>query len=197
MGVGLHGLHEPSHDLDLGNSGTAMRLLAGLLAGQAFGSRLKGDASLNKRPMQRVTAPLTQMGAHIQTSEGGTPPVSISPARGPLTPVDYKSPVASAQVKSCVLLAGLYADGTTCVSEPAATRDHTERMLQTFGCSVVRHDKRACVTGGGALTGCDIEVGAILQASPIAQRVRDSCDRQRATARPLIPVGSEPAAASR
>lgn len=157
-GVGLHGLREPGHDLDLGNSGTAMRLLAGLLAGQPFASCLTGDASLSKRPMQRVTVPLAQMGAHIQASEGGTPPLGIAPARGPLTAIDYASPVASAQVKSCVLLAGLYADGNTCVSEPAATRDHTERMLRTFGYDVRCTDTTACVTGGGVLTGCELEV---------------------------------------
>jgi len=157
-GVGLHGLREPSRDLDLGNSGTAMRLLAGLLAGQSFASCLTGDASLNKRPMQRVTVPLAQMGAHIQTSDDGTPPLSIAPARGPLSAVDYVSPVASAQVKSCVLLAGLYAVGTTCVSEPAATRDHTERMLRTFGYEARCGDKSACVTGGGVLKGCELSV---------------------------------------
>ncbi len=158
QGVGLRGLRAPEHALDLGNSGTAMRLLAGLLAGQRFATCLTGDESLSKRPMQRVTVPLTQMGAQIETSDGGTPPLRIAPASGPLKAVDYASPVASAQVKSCVLLAGLYAAGRTCVSEPAVTRDHTERMLQAFGYELQSTEAAVCLAGGGVLRGCDIAV---------------------------------------
>ena len=141
-GVGLHGLRAPSAPLDLGNSGTSMRLLAGLLAGQRFASTLTGDASLSRRPMRRVTEPLALMGASIRTAEGGTPPLAISPPAAPLRGIDYPMPMASAQVKSCLLLAGLYAEGETVVHEPAPTRDHTERMLRGFGYEV----------GGTALT---------------------------------------------
>ena len=141
-GVGREGLREPAAAIDLGNSGTAMRLIAGLLAGQRFGSTLVGDASLSRRPMRRITEPLTRMGARIGTAHGGTPPLTIRPA-GRLAPIDYASPVASAQVKSCILLAGLCADGRTCVTEPAPARDHTERMLAAFGADVTREDASA------------------------------------------------------
>jgi 3-phosphoshikimate 1-carboxyvinyltransferase len=133
-GVGLHGLRGAGHPLDMGNSGTAMRLMTGLLCGQPFESELIGDASLMKRPMERVAAPLRLMGANIATSDG-KPPVRIEPCGG-LKAIRYDLPVASAQVKSAVLLAGLYANGATEVIEPAITRDHTERMLMGFGCSV-------------------------------------------------------------
>jgi len=156
-GVGLHGLRAASSELDLGNSGTSMRLLAGLLAGQGFASTLVGDASLSRRPMVRVTDPLARMGARITTTETGTPPLYIEPAAG-LHPIDYRMPVASAQVKSCLLLAGLYADGETCVTEPAPTRDHTERMLAAFGHPVHRDGPRICVTGGGHLRACSLDV---------------------------------------
>ncbi|MBA1330106.1 3-phosphoshikimate 1-carboxyvinyltransferase, partial [Candidatus Endoriftia persephone str. Guaymas] len=125
-GVGMQGLKQPSAPLDLGNSGTSMRLLSGLMAGQGFDVTLVGDSSLSGRPMQRVTDPLGQMGAQIDTDEGGTAPLSIHGGRQ-LTGIDYKLPMASAQVKSSVLLAGLYAQGETCTTEPAPTRDHTER----------------------------------------------------------------------
>ncbi|MEK7230866.1 MAG: 3-phosphoshikimate 1-carboxyvinyltransferase, partial [Pseudomonadota bacterium] len=131
-GVGLRGLKAPSTVLDCGNSGTSMRLLCGLLAGQNFDCELTGDASLCRRPMQRVAAPLGQMRAEIKTAEGGRPPLKlmgVSDLRG----IDYGMPIASAQVKSALLLAGLYARGRTCVTEPAPTRDHTERMLGAFG----------------------------------------------------------------
>ncbi|HID50149.1 MAG TPA: 3-phosphoshikimate 1-carboxyvinyltransferase, partial [Chromatiales bacterium] len=121
-GVGLHGLRAPRRDLYLGNSGTSMRLLAGLLAAQPFDSTLTGDASLSTRPMRRVTEPLAQMGARIETTPEGTPPLRIHGNPG-LHGIDYAMPVASAQVKSCLLLAGLYASGQTCVTEPAPTRD--------------------------------------------------------------------------
>jgi 3-phosphoshikimate 1-carboxyvinyltransferase len=133
-GAGLHGLKAPGHALDMGNSGTAMRLMTGLLSGQAFDSELVGDASLMKRPMERAAAPLRQMGARIETLSG-KPPVRISGNAG-LRGIRYELPVASAQVKSAILLAGLYAAGSTTVVEPAVTRDHTERMLQGFGCAV-------------------------------------------------------------
>ena len=131
-GVGLNGLKAPSQALDLGNSGTSMRLLSGLLAGQSFDVELIGDHSLMSRPMRRVTEPLAAMGARIDTSDNGTAPLRIRGGQQ-LKPIDYDMPVASAQVKSCLLLAGLYADGRTCVTEPAPTRDHTERMLAGHG----------------------------------------------------------------
>ena len=130
-GVGLHGLKKPSNILDCGNSGTSMRLLAGLLAGQAFDSELTGDTSLLKRPMERICTPLTQMGADIRTSSGGRAPLVIRGGKT-LQAIDYAMPVASAQLKSSILLAGLYAEGDTHVREPQITRDHTERMLRAF-----------------------------------------------------------------
>ncbi|MEW6353890.1 MAG: 3-phosphoshikimate 1-carboxyvinyltransferase [Pseudomonadota bacterium] len=158
-GVGLHGLQAPRAALYLGNSGTSMRLLAGLLAGQRFDTELTGDASLTRRPMRRVTAPLADMGARIETSGTGTAPLRI---RGgtPLRGIDYAMPVASAQVKSCLLLAGLYAHGRTCVTEPAPTRDHTERMLRGFGYPITRRGGAVCVEGGGALSATPIDVPA-------------------------------------
>jgi len=159
QGVGLHGLRRPAQPLDMGNSGTAMRLMAGILAGQAFDSVLTGDASLSKRPMKRVSEPLGQMGARIETNEGGRPPLRIHGGQK-LRGIDYPMPVASAQVKSSLLLAGLYADGETVVTEPAPTRDHTERMLRGFGYEVRVDGPRVRVRGGGALTACDIDVPA-------------------------------------
>ncbi|GAB6068046.1 hypothetical protein JCM13664_13650 [Methylothermus subterraneus] len=158
-GVGMHGLKAPSEPLDLGNSGTSMRLLCGLLAGQPFDSVLIGDASLSRRPMRRVTEPLKQMGAKIETTPEGTAPIRIFGGRK-LTGIHYQMPVASAQVKSALLLAGLYAEGETCVVEPAPTRDHTERMLLGFGYPVRREGKRVCLQGGGKLQGCDLDVPA-------------------------------------
>lgn len=158
-GVGLHGLQAPSEPLYLGNSGTSMRLLAGLLAGQAFDTVLTGDASLSKRPMRRVTEPLAQMGAYIETAEGGTAPLTIHGGQR-LQAIRYTLPMASAQVKSCVLLAGLYAQGRTCVTEPAPTRDHTERMLRGFGYPVEVSGATACVHGGGSLRATPIDVPA-------------------------------------
>ncbi|WP_408610725.1 hypothetical protein [Kineobactrum salinum] len=132
-GVGLHGLNAPAAALDLGNSGTSIRLLAGLLAGQSFASELSGDNSLCKRPMGRVIEPLRLMGARIDgTGTGATPPLRVHGGAA-LQAIHYDLPMASAQVKSCVLLAGLYARGRTSVTEPAPTRDHTERMLRGFG----------------------------------------------------------------
>ncbi|WP_233710365.1 bifunctional prephenate dehydrogenase/3-phosphoshikimate 1-carboxyvinyltransferase [Pseudomaricurvus albidus] len=158
-GVGLHGLQAPPGPLYVGNSGTSMRLLSGLLAGQNFDSELTGDESLSKRPMNRVANPLREMGAEIETAEGGLPPVKIK-GGAKLTAIDYQMPMASAQVKSCVLLAGLYADGKTQVTEPAPTRDHTERMLTGFGYAVERDGAKASLTSGGSLTSTKIEVPA-------------------------------------
>jgi 3-phosphoshikimate 1-carboxyvinyltransferase len=157
QGVGMHGLRASRMPLDLGNSGTSMRLLSGLLSGQDFESTLTGDSSLSTRPMRRVTEPLARMGARIETAEDGTAPLVIRPASG-LRGIEYHMPIASAQVKSCLLLAGLYAQGETCVTEPAPTRDHTERMLSGFGYEVRRQGPRVCVSGGGRLTACDIDV---------------------------------------
>ncbi|MXZ72368.1 MAG: 3-phosphoshikimate 1-carboxyvinyltransferase [Acidobacteria bacterium] len=142
--------------LDAGNSGTTMRLLAGILAGCPFTSTLMGDASLSRRPMQRIIEPLTAMGARIAAAEGGRPPLAIT--GGALTAIDYTLPVASAQVKSAVLLAGLRATGTTCVHEPVPTRDHTERALAAFGVPVVREAGAIEVTGGARLRGTDLTV---------------------------------------
>jgi len=158
-GVGLHGLKAPAAALDLGNSGTSMRLLSGLLAGQAFDVEVVGDHSLMSRPMRRVTDPLATMGAVIDTTENGTAPLKIRGGQQ-LRGIDYAMPVASAQVKSCLLLAGLYADGRTCVHEPAPTRDHTERMLSGMGYPLSRSDGTACVEGGGTLTATSIDVPA-------------------------------------
>ena len=158
-GVGLRGLQAPAEPLYLGNSGTSMRLLAGLLAPQPFDCVLTGDASLSRRPMRRVTDPLAQMGARIETTAEGTPPLTIH-GNPELRGIDYEMPVASAQVKSCLLLAGLYARGETCVTEPAPTRDHTERMLEGFGYAVRREGNRICVQSGGRLTAAPIDVPA-------------------------------------
>jgi len=156
-GVGLHGLQAPVTDLDVGNSGTSMRLMAGLLAGQAFNARLTGDVSLSTRPMRRVVDPLTTMGAVIETGHAGTAPLDIQGGCA-LTGIDYAMPVASAQVKSSVLLAGLYAEGKTCVTEPAPTRDHTERMLAGMGYPVEQANGRVCLEGGHTLQGMQIDV---------------------------------------
>jgi len=156
-GVGLHGLQAPQEPLYLGNSGTSMRLLSGLLSGQSFDAVLTGDASLTRRPMKRVTEPLRQMGAVIKTSPTGTAPLKIR-GGGTLEGIHYDMPVASAQVKSCLLLAGLYADGETSVTEPASTRDHTERMLAGFGYPVTRDGQRIGVRSGGTLHAADIDV---------------------------------------
>ena len=159
-GVGLHGLRPPAGTLDMGNSGTSMRLMSGLLAGQAFDTVLSGDASLNRRPMRRVTEPLALMGARIEATESGTAPLRIHGGQR-LTGIDYSLPVASAQVKSCLLLAGLYAAGVTRVTEPAPTRDHTERMLEGFGYPLAREgDRTVAITGGGTLLGTAIDVPA-------------------------------------
>lgn len=159
QGVGLHGLRPSAQPLDMGNSGTAMRLMAGILAGQKFDSVLIGDESLSKRPMRRVSDPLGKMGARIDTTEGGRPPLKIKGGQG-LRAIDYKMPMASAQVKSALLFAGLYADGETVVTEPAPTRDHTERMLRGFGYTVETQGATIRLRRGGKLMACDIDVPA-------------------------------------
>jgi 3-phosphoshikimate 1-carboxyvinyltransferase len=159
QGVGLRGLKQPAAALDCGNAGTAMRLLAGLLAGQRFDCELTGDESLRRRPMKRVADPLNRMGARIETAEGGRPPLRVHGGRQ-LTGIHYAMPMASAQVKSALLLAGLYADGRTCVTEPAPTRDHTERMLEAFGCAVEKKGRTVCVGGNPRLRATAIEIPA-------------------------------------
>ena len=161
-GVGMRGLKQPEHDLDMGNSGTAMRLMSGILAAQSFSSKLVGDESLTGRPMRRVTVPLEAMGARCATDDNGCPPIHIRGVET-LEPIDYKLPMASAQIKSAVLLAGLYAQGETSVTEPAPTRDHTERMLKAYGydCETEKvNDEVSTIrlTGGGQLTAANIDI---------------------------------------
>lgn len=158
-GVGLHGLQAPPGPIYVGNSGTTMRLLSGILAGQSFDTTLTGDASLSKRPMNRIAKPLREMGAVIETAEEGRPPLTIRGGK-PLTGLHYEMPMASAQVKSCLLLAGMYASGSTSVTEPAPTRDHSERMLQGFGYPVEVHGAKASIESGHKLTATQIEVPA-------------------------------------
>lgn len=158
-GVGLHGLRGSAMELDCGNAGTGMRLLTGLLAGQRFESRLIGDASLSRRPMRRVTEPLLRMGARIETAAGGFPPIRIYINNG-LQAIEYKPEIASAQLKSAVLLAGLYAQGETVVREPAPTRDYTERMLAAFGWPVRHEPGFAALSGGHRLRATDVLVPA-------------------------------------
>ena len=156
-GCGLHGLKEPEEVLDAGNSGTTIRLLAGVLAGQAFFSVLTGDRYLRRRPMTRVTAPLTSMGATILGRDGGSlPPLAIRGAR--LKGIDYTSPIASAQVKSALLLAGLFAEGQTTVTEPSLSRDHTERMFEGVGLPVQRDGLSVRVRGGRAIPALNLTV---------------------------------------
>ncbi|OBU56917.1 MULTISPECIES: 3-phosphoshikimate 1-carboxyvinyltransferase [Stenotrophomonas maltophilia group] len=158
-GVGIDGLKAPQAPLDCGNAGTGMRLLAGLLAGQAFDCTLIGDESLSGRPMRRVTGPLSQMGARIDTQDDGTPPLHVHGGQA-LHGIDFASPVASAQVKSAVLLAGLYAQGETSVTEPHPTRDYTERMLSAFGVDIAFSPGKARLRGGQRLRATDIVVPA-------------------------------------
>ena len=163
-GVGMNGLKPSKTPIYMGNSGTSMRLLAGILAAQSFDSVLTGDTSLNKRPMERIAAPLRQMGAVIQsTGTKGTSPLSITgrdKVGQPLRGIDYEMPVASAQIKSCLLLAGLWAEGTTTITQPEISRDHTERMLSAFGYPVQVNGNRISVEGGGKLIAGDIAVPA-------------------------------------
>jgi 3-phosphoshikimate 1-carboxyvinyltransferase len=164
-GVGLHGLRAPLKPLDMGNSGTGMRLLAGILAGQPFTTVLTGDDSLRKRPMERVAAPLRDMGATVETTNG-KPPMTITGRA--LKSIDYASPVASAQVKSAILLAGLFASGDTRVTEPGISRDHTERMLETFGAQISYGNRIASIRGPGHLVACDVSVPGDLSSAAFA-----------------------------
>jgi len=162
-GVGLRGLRKPAKEIDLGNSGTSMRLMAGILSGQSFDTKMIGDSSLSKRPMKRVITPLEKMGAKIDSHEG-RPPLLIHGGQQ-LKAIHYDMPMASAQVKSCVLLAGLYAEGETSVTEPEVTRDHTERMLRGFGYDVqsvteASGKTKVSLKGGGKLFACKIDVPA-------------------------------------
>ncbi len=158
-GVGRNGLAQPDKTLDLGNSGTSMRLLTGLLAGQSIQTELVGDGSLMKRPMRRVCDPLSLMTANVTTSDDGTPPVLIAPV-AQLQAITYELPVASAQVKSAILLAGLYAQGTTTIKESKITRDHTERMLESFSYPLDVKDGCVSVDGGKQLQATEIQVPA-------------------------------------
>jgi len=151
QGVGLEGLRAPSEALNAGNSGSTIRMLAGVLAGQRFRSVMTGDASLVRRPMKRVIAPLTQMGARIESAEGGLPPLAIE--GGTLKPIRYELPVPSAQVKSAILLAGLFAEGKTEVVEKVPTRDHTEIALEQMGAAIGRHQQTIAVQGRARLEG--------------------------------------------
>ncbi|MFN5869915.1 MAG: 3-phosphoshikimate 1-carboxyvinyltransferase [Akkermansiaceae bacterium] len=158
----IHGksmqLTPPESPIDCGNSGTGMRLLAGLLAGQKFTSELFGDASLSSRPMGRITLPLAEMGAKLETlgEKPGCAPLRIHGAE--LHPIDYEMPMASAQVKSAILLAGLFAEGTTSVTQPSVTRDHTERMMAAFKLSCITVENKISVSGGQMPESCDIKV---------------------------------------
>ncbi|MET4694809.1 bifunctional prephenate dehydrogenase/3-phosphoshikimate 1-carboxyvinyltransferase [Endozoicomonas lisbonensis] len=158
-GVGMHGLQQPPGPLYLGNAGTAMRLMAGLMAAQSFDVTLTGDTSLSGRPMNRVVKPLAEMGASIETAEGGRPPLVIKGGQA-LNGIHYDLPVASAQVQSCLLLAGLYAEGETSTVAPGIVRDHTNRMLSGFGYPVAVDGDRVAVQGGGKLTATRIDVPA-------------------------------------
>jgi 3-phosphoshikimate 1-carboxyvinyltransferase len=162
-GAGTCGLHAPDGPLDLGNSGTAMRLFAGLLAGQPFATELTGDDSLRRRPMNRVIKPLAMMGARI-SSKDGKPPLRIE-GGSRLSGIVYRLPVPSAQVKSAILLAGLSAEGEIAIVEPAVTRDHTERMLRTMGAELAQGETQIQMQGGQALTGTDIQVPADLSSA--------------------------------
>ena len=156
QGVGMNGLKEPRKPLNLGNSGTSIRLMSGLLSAQTFDSVLCGDESLSSRPMGRVINPLQEMGADISGNDS-KPPLVIKGGKQ-LSAIEYTLPVASAQIKSCLLLAGLYSEGTTSIIENGISRDHTERMLKGFGYDVISSPNKISLLGGGTLKGCEIEV---------------------------------------
>ena len=162
-GKGLDGLRAPAGDLDAGNSGSTIRMLSGILAGQPFRSRIAGDESLSRRPMKRVMKPLAEMGARICAHEDQFPPLEIE--GGALKPIDYVLPVASAQVKTCVLLAGLFADGRTSVTEPERSRDHTEIALREFGADVMVDRRKITVAGRPALQGRELIVPSDLSSA--------------------------------
>ena len=164
LGAGMDGLRSPDSSFNMGNSGTSMRLLTGLLAAQSFDSSLYGDHSLMSRPMTRIIDPLKSMGACVKGNENGYPPLLISGNRR-LKGINYDLPVASAQVKSCLLIAGMFAEGVTSLKEPAITRDHTERMLEGFGYPVSRTNGRISLSGGGNLHGRKFEVPSDLSSA--------------------------------
>ena len=162
-GKGLDGLRVPEHDLDAGNSGSTIRMLSGILAGQPFAARIVGDESLSRRPMQRVMKPLAQMGARIEARDGQFPPLRIE--GGKLRAIDYILPVPSAQVKTCVLFAGLYADGRTTVTEPVRSRDHTEIALGEFGADIVVEKQKITIAGRPRLEGRELTVPSDLSSA--------------------------------
>ena len=162
-GRGLDGLRAPAADLDAGNSGSTIRMLSGILAAQPFRTRIFGDESLSRRPMQRIMQPLAQMGAKLGAREGKFPPLEIEGAR--LHAIDYVSPVASAQVKTCVLFAGVFAEGATSVTEPVRSRDHTEIALREFGAEVTVERAKATVAGRPTLTGRELTVPSDLSSA--------------------------------
>jgi 3-phosphoshikimate 1-carboxyvinyltransferase len=176
-GAGMRGLEPPATTLDMGNSGTAMRLFSGLLCGRSFTTTLTGDASLRRRPMGRVIEPLGRMGARIDSNEG-LPPLTIRGGRD-LKGIEYSLPVPSAQVKSAILLAGLYADGETSILEPAPTRDHTERMLQFMGVELLAGNGRIRLSGGQAVRAAAIEVPGDLSSAAfviLAALLAENCE---------------------
>ena len=179
QGVGMRGLRAPDTELYMGNAGTGMRLIAGVMAAQKFDTVLTGDESLSARPMGRIIEPLRAMGAVIAGDEKGRPPLRIT-APDTLKSVEYPLPMASAQVKSCVLLAGLYANGITIVTEPAVTRDHTERMLRSFGYPVSTEPVgKVSLQGGGELTACDMNIPADISSAAfliVAATIADGAD---------------------
>ena len=162
-GKGLDGLRAPSADLDAGNSGSTIRMLSGILAGQPFAARLFGDESLSRRPMQRVMKPLGQMGAHIEARDGQFPPLHITGSK--LQPIEYTLPVPSAQVKTCVLFAGLYAEGETVVNEPIRSRDHTEIALREFGAELTVDRQRISIVGRPKLEARELVVPSDLSSA--------------------------------
>jgi 3-phosphoshikimate 1-carboxyvinyltransferase len=162
-GKGLSGLRQAAGDLDAGNSGSTIRMFSGILAAQPFRSRIFGDESLSRRPMQRIMTPLTQMGARIHGREGKYPPIEIE--GGPLTPIQYELPVPSAQVKTCVLFAGLFAEGETVVIEPVRSRDHSEIALREFGADLTVERQRISLRGRAKLGGREVEVPSDLSSA--------------------------------
>jgi 3-phosphoshikimate 1-carboxyvinyltransferase len=162
-GRGLNGLKAPASDLDAGNSGSTIRMLSGILAAQGFNSRIGGDASLSRRPMERIMKPLTEMGASLSAREGRFPPLEIHGAK--LQPIDYTLPVPSAQVKSCVLFAGLYAEGATVVREPVRSRDHTEIALREFGADIRVERRVITLQGRPRLNGRELLVPSDLSSA--------------------------------
>lgn len=163
-GKGISAIENPANDIYLGNAGTAIRLMVGVLAGLGIHATLSGDESLNSRPMARVVDPLRTMGANIEAAESGTPPLRLK-GETPLKAIEYSCPMASAQVKSCLLLAGLHAKGTTVVNEPDVTRDHTERMLRGFGVNVQSDGLTVSIEGGQSLTATDVVVPGDISSS--------------------------------